>query len=56
LSSRRLRDFCWETAKEEEQHACILHACGAVTENYDERLDPAINHDKADELKEWLLV
>jgi hypothetical protein len=52
-----LRDFWWEMAKEEEQHACILQACKAVIENYDEeKLDPAISSDKADELKEWLLA
>jgi rubrerythrin len=52
-----LRDFWWEMAKEEEQHACILNACRAVIENYeDEKLDPSVSRDKADELKEWLLV
>jgi len=55
LDRPELRDFWWEMAKEEEQHACILHACGAMIENYeDERLDPAINPDKADQLKQWL--
>ena len=29
LVQPELRDFWWEMAKEEEQHACILHACGA---------------------------
>jgi len=57
LGRPELRDFWWEMAKEEEQHACILGACGAVIENYgDERLDPAINPSKANELKEWLLA
>ena len=46
-----LRDFWWEMAKEEEQHACILHACRAVIENYDdEALDPSISREKAEEL------
>ena len=39
-------------AKEEEQHACILNACRAVIENYDdETLDPNISKEKADALK-----
>ena len=38
-------------AKDEEQHACILHACRALIENYeDETLDPKISRDKAVEL------
>ena len=50
-----LRDFWWEMAKEEEQHACILNACRAMIENYDdERLDPRINPAKAAELTERL--
>ena len=53
----KLRDFWWEMAKEEEQHACILNACRAVIENYeDEKLDPSISRHKADELKQWLLA
>ena len=52
----KLRDFWWEMAKEEEQHACILNACRALIENYeDEKLDPSISRHKADELKQWLL-
>jgi hypothetical protein len=52
-----LRDFWWEMAKEEEQHACILNACRALIENYeDEKLDPSISLHKADELKRWLLA
>jgi len=50
-----IRDFWWEMAKEEEQHACILNACGAVIENYDDdRLDPSIGPAKAEELTERL--
>jgi rubrerythrin len=52
-----LRDFWWEMAKEEEQHACILNACRAIIENYeDEKVDPSITLQKADALKEGLLV
>lgn len=52
LSRPELRDFWWEMAKEEEQHACILNACRAVIENYDdETLDPNISKEKADALK-----
>lgn len=51
LAHPELRDFWWEMAKEEEQHGCILHACRAVIENYEEeRLDPNIGHEKADEI------
>jgi len=57
LLKPKLRDFWWEMAKEEEQHACILSACRALIENYeDEKLDPSINLHKADELKQWLLA
>jgi hypothetical protein len=52
LHNPDLRDFWWEMAKEEEQHACILSACRAVIENYEEeKLDPAITREKAEELK-----
>ena len=55
LNLPELRDFWWEMAREEEQHACILNACRAVIENYeDEALDPAINFDKAEQLTAWL--
>jgi hypothetical protein len=55
LAQPELRDFWWEMAKEEEQHACILQACRAVIENYDDdKLDPKINPGRADELREWL--
>ena len=36
FSKPKLRDFWWEMAKEEEQHACILNACRALIENYDD--------------------
>jgi hypothetical protein len=51
LANPELRDFWWEMAKEEEQHGCILHACRAVIENYEEeRLDPNMSHEKAGEI------
>jgi hypothetical protein len=51
LAEPELRDFWWEMAKEEEQHACILQACRAVIENFTDRtLDPTINRDKAHQL------
>lgn len=54
-----LRDFWWEMAREEEQHACILVACQALIRNYeDEKLDPAISPENAwrlgEHLKEFL--
>ena len=56
LSRPELRDFWWEMAKEEEQHACILNACRAVIENYeDEALDPNISKEKADALSTRLI-
>ena len=52
-----LRDFWWEMAREEEQHACILIACKALIENYgDEALDPTINQEKARDLEARLLT
>ena len=57
LHEPKLRDFWWEMAREEEQHACILNACRALIENYeDERLDPSISRQKADELEQRLLA
>jgi hypothetical protein len=51
LAQPVLRDFWWEMAKEEEQHACILQACRAVIENFAEQtLDSRINRDKAQQL------
>jgi rubrerythrin len=51
LSRSELRDFWWEMAREEEQHASILTACRDVIANYeDEALDPSISRDKAEEL------
>ena len=51
LAVPALRDFWWEMAKEEEQHACILHACRAIIKNYDdESLDPLISRENAQAL------
>lgn len=51
LSRPELRDFWWEMAREEEQHASILAACREIIANYeDESLDPMISSGKADEL------
>lgn len=48
LTQPELRDFWWEMAREEEQHACILQACRAIIENFSDRqLDPSITRDKA---------
>jgi hypothetical protein len=56
LDNPELRDFWWEMAREEEQHACILFACKALIENYDdEALDPTISREKAQELEARLL-
>ena len=55
LSQPDLRDFWWEMAREEEQHACILAACRAVIVNYEEEsVDPMISRDKARELEIYL--
>jgi hypothetical protein len=52
-----LRDFWWQMAMEEEQHACILLAIRIVIENYlEEAMDPGISQDKADHLKVRLLA
>jgi hypothetical protein len=51
-----LRDFWWEMAREEEQHACILIACKALIENFQETLDPEISRDKAQQLETWLIA
>ena len=55
LLKPELRDFWWEMAKEEEQHASILNACRALIDNYqDEILEPGITRYKADALQQWL--
>ena len=48
-----LRDFWWQMAKDEEQHAYILIACKALVDNYEhETVDPGIGREKADQLTE----
>ncbi|HEY2990974.1 MAG TPA: hypothetical protein VGL11_24895 [Candidatus Binatia bacterium] len=50
-----LRDFWWEMGIEEDQHSAILLACKELVERYeDEKLDPSISRDKADQLHEKL--
>jgi len=57
LENPDLRDFWWEMAREEEQHAFILLACKALIENYDdEALDPTISREKAQEVEARLLA
>lgn len=57
LDHGELRDFWWEMAREEEQHACILAACRAIIANYEEEsIDPMISQDKARELELRLRV
>lgn len=52
LHHHELRDFWWEMAIQEEQHASILLACKEMIENYsDEKIDPSISRGKADQLK-----
>ena len=52
LNHGELRDFWWQMAKEEEQHACILLACKAVVENFQENpVNPDIGKGKADHLE-----
>jgi len=55
LGQPELRDFWWEMAKEEEQHAAILLACREIISNYEEeKLDPNVDAATANALKEWL--
>ena len=55
LTRPELRDFWWEMAREEEQHASILAACKEMIANYqEESLDPMVSGDKADQLASWL--
>ena len=57
LQHPELRDFWWEMAREEEQHACILFACKALIANFDdETLDPSISREKAEELEKRLVA
>ncbi len=50
-----LRDFWWEMAVQEEQHGAILLACREMIKGYsDEKPDPSISREKAEELREQL--
>ncbi len=52
LHHPELRDFWWQMAMDEEQHASILFACREMIQNYDdEKLDPSVTRAKADQLK-----
>jgi hypothetical protein len=52
LRHPELRDFWWQMAMDEEQHASILLACNDLIENFqDEKVDPEITREKADRLK-----
>lgn len=51
LAQPELRDFWWEMAREEEQHASILVACRELILNFEEEsLDESISSDTADRL------
>ncbi len=55
LNQPELRDFWWQMARDEEQHACILLACKAIIENFQhEAVDPGIGREKADELEKQI--
>lgn len=55
LHHHELRDFWWQMAVQEEEHASILLACKDMIENYtDEKVDPSITREKADQLRDQL--
>ena len=55
LHHPKLRDFWWQMAMDEEQHASILLACKELVQNYsDEEIDPSITREKAENLKEQI--
>ena len=52
LHHKELRDFWWQMAKEEEQHACILLACKAIVDNFPENsIQPIVVEGKAVQLE-----
>jgi hypothetical protein len=56
MDQPELRDFWWEMARQEEQHALILMACKIVIQNYeDEQLDPNLTRENAESLKVHIL-
>lgn len=55
LHDSELRDFWWQMAMDEEQHASILLACKELIQNYeDEAVDPSITREKAHQLREQI--
>ena len=55
MDQPELRDFWWEMARQEEQHALILLACKILIQNYDdEELDPSISRENAERLKKHI--
>ena len=55
ISDGELRDFWWDMAGDEEQHAVILLACKVLIQNYDdEKLDPSITKAAAERLRKKL--
>jgi hypothetical protein len=55
LDRPALRDFWWQMAREEEQHASILAACREMIAGYEqESIDPMISSNNADQLVERL--
>ncbi len=52
LHHGELRDFWWQMARDEGQHACILLACKAIVENFQENpVNPEIGKEKAEQLE-----
>ena len=52
LHHKELRDFWWQMARDEEQHACILLACKAIVDNFPETLArPIVVEGKAVQLE-----
>ena len=50
-----LRDFWWQMAMDEEQHASVLLACKTIIDNIPrEPMDPSINQETADHLESQL--
>jgi hypothetical protein len=55
LNQPELRDFWWQMAKEEEEHASILLACKTLVDSHEsEKVDPGIAQGKADRLEEQM--
>jgi hypothetical protein len=55
MDQPELRDFWWEMARQEEQHALILLACKIVIQNYDdEQLDASLTRENAERLKDHI--